>query len=195
MEWIYFNIAIVIFLGIDLFLHKDAKEISFKEALVWSFIWIGTALLFCLFLYYDRGSKPALEFLTGYLLEKALSVDNLFVFLMLFSYFKTPKQHIHKVLFWGVFGAILMRALFIFAGIALIQQIHAILYVFGAFLIYAGIKMTIETSPEIDIEQNPVYKLFSKFFRIQPEYEGGKFFVKKQHVWVATPTSRTLWAT
>lgn len=194
MEWIYFNLAIVFFLAIDLFLHKDAKKIEFKEAITWSVIWIATALLFCVFLYYERGEKPALEFLTGYLLEKALSIDNLFVFMMLFAYFKTPKQYLHKVLFWGVFGAIIMRAIFIFAGIALIQQFHAILYLFGAFLIYAGIKMAIETSPAIEIEHNPVYKFFARFLPIQHQYEEGNFFVKKGTKWFATPLAATLLA-
>lgn len=194
MEWVYFNLAIVFFLAIDLFMHKDAKKIELKEAITWSVLWITTALLFCVFLYYDRGQKTALEFLAGYLLEKALSVDNLFVFMMLFAYFRTPKESLHKVLFWGVFGAILMRAVFIFAGISLIQQFHAILYVFGIFLIYAGIKMFVETTPAIDIEQNPVYKFFAHFLPIQKEYEGSKFFVKKGAKWFATPLAATLLA-
>lgn len=192
MEWVIFNLAIVIFLGIDLFLHRGDKKVSFKEALLWSIAWISVSLLFCVYLYYARGPKPALEFLTGYLLEKSLSVDNLFVFMLIFSNFKTPKTHLHKVLFWGVFGAILMRALFIFAGISLIQNFHAILYIFGAFLVYAGCKMFIETAPEIEVEHNPVFRLFSRFFPMHPRYEGGAFFIKKEHRWYATPLAATL---
>ncbi len=194
MDWVYFNIAIVFFLALDLFLHKDAKKISFKEAVLWSVIWITVSLLFCVFIYYERGHQPAVEFLTGYLLEKALSVDNLFVFIMLFTYFRTPKQYLHKVLFWGVFGAIIMRAIFIFFGISLIQNFHAILYLFGAFLIYAGYKMVFHSEQEIDVEKNPVYRMFARLFPIQKEYEDGKFFIKKNGVWIATPLAAVLLA-
>lgn len=194
MDWVFFNIAIVIFLAIDLFLHKDAKKISFKEAVAWSVVWITISLLFCVFLYYERGPQPAIEFLTGYLLEKSLSVDNLFVFIMLFKYFHTPKQYLHKVLFWGVFGAILMRAAFIFLGISLIQHFHAVLYLFGVFLIYAGFKMAFHSEEEVDVEKNLVYRLFARFFPIQKEYEDGHFFVKKKGAWVATPLAAALLA-
>jgi tellurite resistance protein TerC len=194
MEWVLFNIAIIGFLAIDLFMHKNNKKIAFKEAITWSVVWICIALLFGFFIYFDRGQKSALEFYTGYLLEKALSVDNLFVFMLIFSYFKTPREYLHKVLFWGVFGAILMRAAFIFAGIALIEQFHAVLYLFGAFLVYAGFKMALDSEPQVEIEHNPVYRFFARFFPIQHQYEGSKFFVKKVTGWVATPLAATLLA-
>src|ERR1700722_195124 len=142
LPWILFNVFIIGMLALDLFVfHRKSKEIAIREAALWSVFWIGLALLFNLYIYYARGSTDALNFLTGYLIEKSLSVDNLFVFLLIFKYFNTPKHCLHKVLFWGVIGAILMRALFIWLGITLITHFHSIIYVFGAFLIFTGIKL------------------------------------------------------
>src|SRR4030043_1172493 len=140
--WIFFNIFVLAMLALDLgVFHRKAHVIKIKEALVWSAVWVTLALLFSLGIYFWRGPETALEFLTGYLIEKSLSVDNIFVFLLIFSYFGVPSLHQHKVLFWGILGALIMRAVFIAAGITLIEKFHWILYVFGAFLILIGAKM------------------------------------------------------
>jgi tellurite resistance protein TerC len=144
-------------------------------------------LLFNAGLYYWLGPQKALEFLTGYLIEKSLSVDNIFVFLLVFSYFKVPAQHQHKVLFWGVVGALLMRALFIALGVALIQRFHWIIYVFGAFLVFSGIKLAIEKDKEIRPEKNPILRLFHRLMPVTQTYEEGRFFVERSGRRVATP--------
>lgn len=139
--WIVFNIFVLAMLTLDLgIFHRKAHEVKVKEALVWSFVWIALALLFNLGIYFWRGPQTALEFLTGYLIEKSLSVDNIFVFLLIFSYFRVPALYQHKVLFWGILGALIMRAIFIVAGVALIQKFHWMIYIFGGLLILTGIK-------------------------------------------------------
>jgi tellurite resistance protein TerC len=143
--WIAFNVFVLVMLAIDLgVFHRQSHAVTLKEALVWSGVWIALALLFNLGVYAWYGPEPALAFLTGYLIEKSLSVDNIFVFVLIFSYFKVPARYQHKVLFWGILGALVMRALFIFAGISLLQRLHWIIYVFGALLIFTGIKMVTE---------------------------------------------------
>lgn len=186
--WISFNLFVLAMLAIDLyFFHRDAHIVKRKEAVIWSAVWICLALLFCLGINYTLGSEPALSFLTGYLIEKALSIDNLFVFMVIFSYFAVPKQYLHTVLFWGVLGALVMRAIFIFSGIVLIQYFHWITYLLGALLVFTGIRLALGKESEIDPEKNPVLNLFRKVVPITSNFEGNKFFVKRGLTYWATP--------
>lgn len=186
--FVAFNIAIVVLLILDLLVfHKKPHEVSIKESLWMTFFWIGLALCFNVLIYFTRGIDDALNFLTGFLIEKSLSVDNLFVFLMLFAYFHLPKHLTHIVLFWGILGAIIMRALFIFVGVALVQQFSWIMYVFGAFLIFTGYKLFFESDKKIDPETNFVLRVFRKFFSVTKNYENGYFFIKKEGKYFATP--------
>ena len=186
--WVAFNVFVLAMLAVDLgVVHRRAHEVTLKEALVWSGIWIALALLFALGVYVWDGSQPALEFLTGYLIEKSLSVDNIFVFVLIFSYFKVPARYQHKVLFWGILGALVMRAMFIVAGIALLQQLHWIIYVFGALLILTGIKMATEKDKEIHPDKNPVLKLFRRLVPVTEDYHADHFFVKQAGHYAATP--------
>ena len=186
--WVIFNIFVLAMLALDLgVFHRKAHEIKLKEALVWCIIWITLALLFNMGIYLWRSPERALEFLTGYLIEYSLSVDNIFVFLLLFSYFRVPSQYSHKVLFWGIFGALIMRAIFIATGITLIQKFHWIIYIFGGFLILTGIKMALQKDKEIHPERNPVLRLFRKFMPVTDRYEEDKFFVKRGRKYFATP--------
>ncbi|MCU7497433.1 MAG: TerC family protein [Ignavibacteria bacterium] len=188
MEWILFLVFVLIMLFLDLgVFHKTSHVVKVKEALIWSAVWIGLALLFNLGIYFWKGEQKALEFFTGYLIEKSLSVDNIFIFVLVFSFFKVPPLYQHKVLFWGIFGALVMRVIFIFAGVALIEQFHWIIYVFGAFLIYTGIRMISEKDKEIHPEKNPVLKLAQKYIRVLPSFEEDKFFVKRNSLTYATP--------
>jgi tellurite resistance protein TerC len=186
--WIALNLFVLAMLALDLgVLHRRSHEVKLREALVWSGVWIALALLFNLGVYYWYGPQPALEFLTGYLIEKSLSVDNIFVFLLIFSYFRVPPVYQHKVLFWGILGALAMRAIFIVAGISLLQRLHWIIYVFGALLIVTGIKMVTEKDKEIHPEKNPVLKLFRRLVPVTERYQEGRFFVKRAERYVATP--------
>lgn len=186
--WVGFNIFVLAMLALDLgIFHRRAHIVGIKEALIWSAIWIILALLFNLGIYFWRGPETALEFLTGYLIEKSLSVDNLFVFLMIFSYFNVDSLYQHKVLFWGILGALITRAIFIATGITLIQNFHWVIYVFGAFLILTGIRMAIRKEKEIHPERNPLLKLFRRFMPVTEEYEGEKFFLKRGGRYFATP--------
>ncbi|HEX2961934.1 MAG TPA: TerC family protein, partial [Ignavibacteriales bacterium] len=188
MEWILFLVFVLIMLFLDLgVFHKTSHVVKVKEALIWSAVWIGLALLFNLGIYFWKGEQKALEFFTGYLIEKSLSVDNIFIFVLVFSFFKVPPLYQHKVLFWGIFGALVMRVIFIFAGVALIEQFHWIIYVFGVFLIYTGIRMISEKDKEIHPEKNPVLKLAQKYIRVLPSFEEDKFFVKRNSLTYATP--------
>lgn len=186
--WIIFNILVFGMLALDLrVFHRKAHVIKIKEALLWSGVWIALALLFNLGVYFWRGPEKALEFLAGYLTEKSLSVDNIFVFLLIFSYFHVPSLYQHKVLFWGILGALIMRAIFIATGVILIQKFHWIIYIFGAFLILTGIKMVSQKDKKIQPERNPVLRLFRRFMTITQDYEEGKFFVKRSTRYLATP--------
>jgi len=187
--WIGFVAFVVIMLSLDLFVfHKKDTVMKVKTALLWSAFWIGLAVAFNIGVYYFMGHQKALEFLTGYLIEESLSVDNLFVFIMIFGFFKIAPQYQHKILFWGIIGAIVMRALFIFAGVALIQQFEWIMYIFGAFLIYTGIKMLFDKEDNEDYNPNDSFflKLFRKLFRVTDEPNLHSFFVKRNHKWYAT---------
>jgi tellurite resistance protein TerC len=188
LPWVAFNIFVLAMLALDLgFFHRKAHAIKIKEALVWSGVWITLALLFNLGIYFWRGPETALEFLTGYLIEKSLSVDNIFVFLLIFSYFGVPLLYQHKVLFWGILGALIMRAVFIVAGITLIEKFHWTIYIFGAFLILIGIKMALQKERKIRPERNPALKLFRRWVPVTEEYVEGKFFVKRLGHYLATP--------
>ncbi len=186
--WGSFNLFVLVMLALDLFVfHRKHREIKVKEALLWSAFWIALALVFNAGIYFYQGPQPALEFLTGYLIEEALSIDNLFVFILIFSYFKVPKQYHHEVLFWGILGVLVMRAIAILGGVALIKNFHAIIYIFGAFLIFTGIKMALEKDKEIHPEKNIILKLFRKIMPVTPDFVGGKFFVIQEGRKFATP--------
>ena len=186
--WVAFAVLVLTMLALDLgVFHRKAHEIGMREALGWSALWIVLALLFNLGIYFWHGPEKALEFLTGYLLERSLSIDNLFVFLLIFSYFAVPYRFQHKVLFWGILGALITRAIFIATGVTLIQRLHWIIYVFGAFLILTGIKMALEKDKEIHPEKNPVLRLFCRFFPVTSNCEEDKFFVRKDGLRLATP--------
>ncbi|HUQ49205.1 MAG TPA: TerC family protein [Terriglobales bacterium] len=186
--WVAFNVFVVVMLALDLgVFHRKSHVVKFKEALVWSAVWISLAGAFAVLVYYWRGQEAGLQFVTGYLIELSLSVDNLFVFLILFSYFKVPDVHQHKVLFWGIVGALLMRVIFILGGVALINRFHWIIYVFGAFLVYTGIKLAVQDETDIHPETNPVLKWFRRTFPMTKDYEGGNFFVVKDGKRFATP--------
>ncbi len=186
--WAGFLLFVLLMLALDLgVFHRKSHEVKIKEALIWSAVWISLALLFNVGVYYFMGKEKAIEFLTGYVIEKSLSVDNLFVFIMVFSYFNVDTKYQHKVLFWGILGALIMRAIFIFAGVALIQQFHWIIYIFGAFLIFTGIKMLAQKDEKIEPEKNPLVRLFKRFFPVTDTMHGDRFFVKINAKTVATP--------
>jgi len=185
--WIGFNLFVVVMLALDLgVFHRKQHTVKVKEALIWSAIWITLALVFNVGIYYTLGQQKALEFLTGYVVEKSLSIDNLFVFILLFGFFKVESKLQHRVLFWGVLGAIVLRAIFIFAGVALINQFHWIIYIFGAFLIYTGIKMLFEDDDkEVHPDKNPVVKWVKRIYPVASNDEKGSFFRridKKLHI-------------
>ena len=187
--WIGFFVFVVVMLSLDLFVfHKKNSVIKVKTALLWSLFWIGLAVAFNIGIYYFIGHQKALEFLTGYLIEESLSVDNLFVFIMIFGFFKIAPQYQHKILFWGIIGAIFMRALFIFAGVALIHKFDWVMYIFGAFLLYTGIKMLFDKDESDDFNPNDNFflKLFKKIFPVTDEPNVHNFFVKKDKRWYAT---------
>lgn len=186
--WILFNLFVLLMLALDLgVFHRKSHEVSLKEALTWTFVWVFLALVFNALIYYWRGQQQALEFFTGYLVEKALSVDNIFVFIMIFSYFQIPSKYQHRVLFWGILGALVMRAIFIFAGVAMIEKFHFTIYIFGALLIYTGYKMFFHHSIKIEPDKNPVVRFFKKFMPVVPELRGDKFFVRENGTRYATP--------
>ncbi len=186
--WVGFNLFVLFMLALDLgVFHRKAHVVTTREALLWSAAWVALALLFNLGIYFWQGPKVALEFLTGYLIEKSLSVDNIFVFIMIFAYFSVPALYQHKVLFWGILGALVMRAIFIASGVALIERFHWIIYIFGAFLILTGVKMAWQKDKEIHPEKNPVLRLFRRLMPVTDRYHGGNFFVKQAGRYFATP--------
>lgn len=186
--WIGFNVFVLVMLALDLgVFHRKAHVVSLKESLVWTCVWIALALVFNLGVWHFSGSAKALEFFTGYLIEKSLSVDNVFVFALLFSYFAVPQTYQHKVLFWGILGALVMRAIMIVAGAALLTKFAWIIYLFGGFLILTGIKMIVKREEEIHPERNPVVKWFKKLMPVTPDYRGDRFFVREKGVRMATP--------
>jgi len=167
-------------LAIDLgVFHRKAHSVSIKEATTWSVVWVSLAMLFNLGIYFAWGQEKALEFLTGYVIEKSLSVDNLFVFLMIFQYFATPAEYQHRILFWGILGALILRAIFIATGSALISNFHWIIYIFGAFLVFTGIKMFLQGDEKLEPEKNPVVRLFERWVPVSKSYHGQNFFVRQ----------------
>jgi tellurite resistance protein TerC len=177
--WIAFNVFVLGMLALDLgVFHRKAHTVSIKEASIWSIVWITLAMIFNVGIYFAWGPEKALEFLTGYVIEKSLSVDNLFVFLMIFQYFNTPSEYQHRVLFWGILGALILRAVFIAAGAALLNNFHWMIYVFGGFLVITGIKMFLQGDEKIEPEKNPVVRLFERLVPIIKKYEGQKFFIR-----------------
>lgn len=186
--WIVFNAFVLLMLFLDLFVfNRKEHVIKVKEALLWTGFWILISAIFAVIVYYYLGPNYALEYATGYLIEKSLSVDNLFVILMLFTYFRTPHAFQHKVLFWGILGAIFFRIVFIFLGVSLIERFSFMVYILGGFLIFTGIKMIFEKDKEIIPEKNPALRLFNKIMPVTKVYEGSKFFVRKDGVRHATP--------
>ena len=186
--WILLNAFVVLMLALDLgVFHRKTHEVSLKEALTWTFVWIFLALIFNVIIYYWRGQQQAFEFFTGYLVEKALSVDNIFVFIMIFTYFQIPSKYQHKVLFWGILGALLMRVIFIFAGVALIEKFHFTIYFFGALLIYTGYKMFNHNDVKIEPDKNLLIRFFKKFMPVTSYLQEDKFFTRLDGKRYATP--------
>src|SRR5271168_2952595 len=174
-------------LALDLWVfHRPAHLIKFREAVAWSVTWIVLAMSFAVVVYFWHGRDAAVEFTTGYIIELSLSVDNLFIFLLIFRYFQVPGDHQHKVLFWGILGALAMRAVFIVVGIGLIQRFHWVTYIFGAFLVYSGIRLFGKKDAVLEPEKNPVLRLFRKCMPVTENYEGDKFFVRRGGLY-ATP--------
>jgi len=185
--WILFNLFVLIMLALDLgVFNRRAHEVRFREALSWSAVWVALALSFAVVVYFWHGRKESLEFVTGYLIELSLSIDNLFVFLVLFRYFKVPREQQHKVLFWGILGALIMRGIFIVAGVGLIRRFHWIVYIFGLLLIWSGIKLLRQGDEEIHPEKNPVLRMFRRLMPVTNEYEGSSFLVRRDRLY-ATP--------
>jgi tellurite resistance protein TerC len=178
--WILFNLFVLAMLALDLgVLNRRAHRVGFREALAWSALWIALAAAFAVLVFFWHGRAPALQFVTGYVVELSLSVDNLFVFLVVFHYFKVPDEYRHKVLFWGILGALLMRGAFILAGVGLIHRFSWVTYVFGAFLVYSGLKLLRQGETEIHPDKNPVLRLFRRLFPVTEEFVDGQFFTRQ----------------
>jgi tellurite resistance protein TerC len=178
--WIGFNLFVLFMLILDLgVFHRKTHEVKIKEALAWTSIWLLLAMTFNAAILYFFGKEKALEFLSGYIIEKSLSIDNIFVFSIIFSYFAVPLQFQHKVLFWGIFGALLMRVIFIFAGLELILRFHWIFYLFGIFLIYTGIKMLLHSDKELQPDKNMFLKFFQRYFPVSDQFQEDRFFIKQ----------------
>src|SRR5438067_259189 len=185
--WIAFNIFVLAMLALDLGLHRRAPVMGFKQALAWTSFWIFLAAAFAGLVFVWYGRTAALQFITGYVIEESLSVDNLFVFLVLFRYFAVPAEFQHKVLLWGVLGALVMRLVFILLGVSLLQRFEFLIYVFGAILIYSGIGLLRSTEPDVDPSKNLVLRIFRKFFPITSTFEGNNFFIRRDSRLMATP--------
>lgn len=186
--WLIFNVFVLGMLALDLgVFNRKSHTISIKEAVTWTLVWITLAMIFNGLVYLWHGPTAAIQYLTGYLIEKSLSIDNIFVFIMIFSYFQVPSQYQHRVLFWGVLGALILRAALILVGATLINTFHWIIYIFGAFLVFTGIKMAVHKEEEVHPDDNPMVKLVRKLIPVTGEYHGNHFFIKQGAKWVATP--------
>jgi len=186
--WAGFIAFVLAMLALDLgVFHRKSHTVSLKEAAVWSGVWISLAAVFNGLIYWMFGPTLGLEFTTGYLIEKALSVDNIFVILVLFTYFRVPSEYQHRVLFWGILGALIMRAIFVFAGAALLSKFHWMIYVFGALLVVTGFKMLRSGDEQIDPDKNPLIRLVRRVLPLTSEFHGEKFFVRDGVKWVGTP--------
>ena len=179
--WVVFNGFVLAMLAVDLFVfHREAHEVRTREAAIWSAVWVVLALVFGAGVYRFMGRDAGLEYFAGYVVEKALSVDNIFVFVLIFGYFRVPAQYQHRVLFWGILGALLMRGGMIAAGAYLIQQFHWIIYLFGAFLVFTGIRMATQVEHDLDPERNPAIRLVRRFMPVTASYHGQKFFARER---------------
>ncbi len=189
LSWVLFTVLILAMLAIDQgIFHRKSHVIGMREALVWTVIWISLGLLFGAGVFYFKGNEAGMQYLAGYVIEKSLSVDNIFVFILIFASFRVPAAYQHRVLFWGILGALIMRGIFIGLGAALIERFHWILYIFGAFLVYTGIKIFLTRDNEADDpSDNAIVRLFRKVVRMTPTYESNHMFVKKDGKWWATP--------
>lgn len=191
--WLSFATVIGIMFVLDLgIFNRKSHAISFREALAWTIAWVSLAMGFNVWIYFTMGQEKALEFLTGYIIEESLSVDNLFVFIMIFSYFHVSKAHQPKILKWGIIGALVMRAIFIFAGIELIERFHWTIYVFGVILVITGFKMAFGGEGQIHPEKNPLVRLVRRFMPITKRVRGDRFFINRMGRWAATPLFLTL---
>ncbi|MEF3254972.1 MAG: TerC/Alx family metal homeostasis membrane protein, partial [Deferribacterales bacterium] len=185
--WIVFHIIVFVLLILDLgIFNKKAHKISVREAVITSAIWIGIAFIFNIGIYIFNGEDQALKFFTGYIIEKSLSVDNLFVIILIFKTFDVPDEYQHKILFWGIFGAIIMRGAMIILGVTLVEKFHWIFYIFGLFLVYSAVKMALKKDDdEIDVENNRLVRFIKRFYPVTKDHQNGKFFVRiddKRHV-------------
>lgn len=186
--WVVFAATVIAMLVLDLgVLHRKSHEVSTKEAVGMVFLWVSIALLFCAGVYLKFGSEKALEFLAGYVIEEALSVDNLFVFVLIFQYFSVPEAYKHRVLFWGILGAVIFRAIFVFAGAALLAAFHWVIFIFGGFLIYTGIKLFFSDDKEIEPEKNIIIRTARRFLPISNSYAQDRFFIRYEGKRFATP--------
>lgn len=186
--WIGFHLFIFVMLALDLgVFHKHTHKVPVNEAIIWTFVWISLAIIFNLFVYLEFGKIKALEFLTGYVIEYSLSVDNIFIFILIFSYFAVKEEYQHRILFWGILGALIMRGLFIFTGIALITRLHWIVIIFGGFLVFTGIKMFFQQETEVDPEKNAIVRFFRRFLPVTETVHGAKLFVREGTSLFATP--------
>jgi tellurite resistance protein TerC len=190
--WIAFHLGVFAILAIDLgIFHREAHEVSVREAAGWTVTWVSLALLFNVAILHTLGSQAALEFLTGYLIVQALSVDNIFVFVLIFSYFSVPKRYQHRILFWGILGALVLRGTMIAGGSFLIQRFAWILYLFGAFLVFTGVRMAFAGEADIEVEANPLIRLLRRFIPVTKRYHGQHFLVRapigRSRRWIATP--------
>ncbi len=186
--WGGFTLFIFVMLALDLgVFHRKSHEVKMREALIWSTVWITLAFTFSYGVYEYKGKEKWLEFITAYLIEYSLSVDNIFVFVIIFSYFNVAPAYQHKVLFWGILGALVMRIIFIFAGVALISKFHWLIYVFGAFLIFTGIRMGVQGEQKLEPDKNPVVRLFKKLFPVADKFHGDKFVIRENGKRIFTP--------
>ncbi|MBA3273818.1 MAG: TerC family protein [Chthoniobacterales bacterium] len=186
--WIAFHIGVFVVLAIDLFgFNRKAHVVTIREATIWSVVWVLLSLGFNLLVWHLKGGHAALDFLTAYLIEYSLSVDNIFVFVLIFSYFKVRRKYQHRVLVWGILGALVMRGLMIWLGVALVARFHWVLYLFGAFLLITGIRMLTSHGEEIDLERNFVLRICRRWMRITPDYHEQRFIVKHEGQWMLTP--------
>jgi tellurite resistance protein TerC len=187
--WVTFFTFITAMLALDLgVFQRETHVVGMKEALIWCGVWVTLALSFGALLWQWRGAEPAQQFLAGYLIELCLSVDNVFVFILVFAYFKVEPRYQHRVLFWGIIGAVLMRAVFIIVGVEVIERFHWVLYIFGAFLVYTGVKMGLPSKEaEVDPEHNFAVKLFRRFYPVAPHNDRGRFFTVHNGRRMATP--------
>jgi len=186
--WIGFHAVLLVLLGLDLgVFHRRPHEVSFREAAVWSVVWVVVAIAFNWGVYVYMGPRHGLEFFTGYVIERALSIDNIFVFVVVFAFFGVPAEFQHRVLFWGIFGALVMRGAFIAAGAALLARFHWVNYVFGAFVLFTGVRFFFHKPEKVDVGRNPALRLARRLLPVTEGYEGRSFLVKRGGQWLATP--------